>query len=510
MANPTPTLVQVATTVTAADGSTGALSGVIELTSPTPPPSDDVLTVQEYLGCFRLQPEDGGLTSFAYGGLAGRKRPDGGLSLYLAITDMTWPGTVIEIADPETYSLDYRTAPLAAPRLAWLDNICQHKRGTWLTSAQRNKTVRTIRNLLLHAPNPILEGWLDTLLKRTPRDPYTWYEFYPGQAPLGGLYYHPEREAIYWSYADLYNVSGLPNWNIGATRLHADGTVDQAFGPWRPSTTDKDDYTAYGPWASGFLARHPNGDLLTGTTLQSGNAGSPWGPHAVTGNTFPPLDLDTMAPHPLPTRLIRHYYMGGKISADGVAQGPVLSMRRPAALAPYWEAQGTQALNINQAHYGGVTSWRQVDLITGVELLEYHGKRALIFWGLNAAKNAHEWYSNVGVGSLYCPNHGVPPPVSITGPVCTETIPVFISYRVEDIERIVAGELEDYAAEPHAYLDLAASFGVHIADPATMASGFNSGYFDPDTGRYFLISQRADEVTIPGALSAVIHVFRLG
>jgi hypothetical protein len=74
----------------------------------------------------------------------------------------------------------------------------------------------------------------------------------------------------------------------------------------------------------------------------------------------------------------------------------------------------------------------------------------------------------------------------------------------------MCGDLDDYAAEPVEYLDLADRFGVRIAGPDTMAPGFNGGYFDDTRGYQFVLAHRADNVTVWGSLTALIHVFRLG
>ena len=502
--------VHVKTTVTDQSGKTGSLEGDVTLNGGPPPPTGQTIEVKEYLGAFRMN-EDASSVTFAYGGLGGRRNPQTGkLTFFMALTDTFQPSTVVEISDPEVYSKDWQTAP-QCNRVQWTGDICKGKKGTWMTSVQRDVAIRNTRNLLLKSPNPILEGWLNRLLNVRPRATgYTWYEFYPGQAPLGSLLYDDETNAIYWTYADGYNVSGRPDWALGACVLNDDGTSGNTYGPWRMAGTDKDNYTRQGSWVSGFLAKHPNGNLITGTTIQSGSVGSPWGPEGYTGRKLPALTDDPMIDQLMPTRLLRHYYMGGLINSDGVASGPVMSMRRN-KIVPYWEPfNGVGALNINQAHYNGTTSWRQCDVISGVQWIDYKGKTGLVYTGLIAGQDAHEWYSNVGVGALNCPAHNVAPPVQITGPVCTNMVPVFIVYPLSEIDRIARGEIPDYGAEPSQFIDVEKEFGVHIAPEVVMAPGFNNGYFDKETGRYFVLSQRADDVTVWGTLTSLVHVFQLG
>lgn len=485
------------------------------------PAPAEVLRCVEYLGAFRMPNDISAAVTFSYGGLAGRRRADGTLTFFLAIDDQYMPSTIVEVADPRNYSREWQTAPQTTV-VQWWSDICQGKKGTWMTTAQHARTLRDAEAQVFTLPidkRAILLAWIRRLRERTPKSgELTWYEFTPGQAPLGGLLWDEPSQAIYWSYGDFYNVSGRPDWALGGTKLKTDGTVE-AHGPWRLTGTDKDNVTRFGSWMSGHLAHLPNGDLLTGSTLQSGNTGSPWGPEAYTGRKVPALSDDPMVDLPMPVRLMRHYPMTGTIDQQGIANGPIIAFRR-GVHPPLWEdPKGASPHNINPAHYNGVTSWREVDVTTGLAWIEYEGKRALFFTGINAGskiqdptnpKAAHVWYSNVGMGALNCPSHNVPPPVSITGPVSTSNIPVFISYAISDVEKIVRGEIEDYAAEPAEYLDLEDRFGVRIAPENVMSPGFNGGVFDAERGYYFVIAHRADDVTVWGSLTSLVHVFRLG
>ena len=46
------------------------------------------------------------------------------------------------------------------------------------------------------------------------------------------LHWSERNQCCTWTYYDTYNVTHIPDWSLGASRLNADGTAT-SFGPWR-------------------------------------------------------------------------------------------------------------------------------------------------------------------------------------------------------------------------------------------------------------------------------------
>ena len=236
-----------------------------------------------YLGAMRV-PGDGPRMDFSYGHMTGR-RVNGQVQLIMS-GNVVQRDPIYEFADTGAYHPDPAQAPRMPLIKEWGD-IYGGLRGSW----DQQGAVRTME----------------------------------GRRP-GGLHWNEASQLLYWTYHETYNVTQVQDWCLGASRLTPSGAV--AFGPWRPSGDGKK-----GPWRCLSVTEHPSGEMLCGSRLQSGNAGSPWGPDLWVGS-FPTQSTPAGINAPdLPIRKYLTYYpMIGKINPDGSYNGPVRLIPAPRRL----------------------------------------------------------------------------------------------------------------------------------------------------------------------------------
>jgi hypothetical protein len=442
-----------------------------------------------YKGCFLMPP--GTDTTFAAGNLSGRMI-GGQVHLFVYGNNPTLHDPVYEIIDPGSgYSLDYHTAPKATLYANWGD-IYHGKRISFDGSG-----------------NPVQLG-----------------QQYPS-----GLYWNDATQLLYWTYADSYNVSGTPNWGLGASQLidPVAGT-SYAYGPWRTKATDADGAVWYGPWRTLYLWTNPlDGTLCCGSTIQSGDVSSPWGPDFYGGVAWPTATT-LGGPSPandlvLPTRYLESYFMANpsganRLNADGSVHGALRSFRRRLDNALYEGFAGHQPSSVNPALNGGVGSWTLVDGVSGGIWLQLTNVRGVLFSMVLAGAVSqsptdplagHAWYSNAGVNPpVGACAHGIPPPVDITGGVTTAAFPALAIYNPSDL-LAVANTANDYTPEPTSVINLEATFGVQTPPVTKVGAGKNlSGfYFDPVRKYLFCVTLRVDDTQGSDAVLSIIHVFAI-
>ncbi|HEY6357858.1 MAG TPA: hypothetical protein VIX35_06415, partial [Vicinamibacterales bacterium] len=190
-------------------------------------------------------------TNYAYGGMSGRM-VNGHVRLFVYGTHVGNGviDPVYEIEDPGGgYSPDVRTAPQASLITNWGD-VYHGKRISWDAAGHA---------IALQNQDPAALAWNDA------------------------------TQLLYWTYNNSYNVAGEPDWNLGATSLDNPTTgASTAYGPWRTVAKDGDGRTFYGPWRCLYPFANPaDGSMLCGSTIQSGNSRSPWGPDAYGGQAWP-------------------------------------------------------------------------------------------------------------------------------------------------------------------------------------------------------------------------------
>ena len=499
-------------------------------TPPDPtPPSSNTITIDdfEFLGSYKLDRDNAGLFTFAYGGIAGRK-VNGKTRLFLAINEITWHGAILEFELPDAApSLDWTKSPDLI-RKRWWGDIYGGRRGTYMTVSSAEESVKALEKLKKDEVNPDiinqlllkiahLKAWITAHKTKSGKETWEWYEFPVGMSMLGTLLWDEATKRLFWTYYDSYNVSGRPDWGLGASELN-DNSVESApdsftaDGPWRFSCTVEDNWIAYGPWRGlGLCIRPDTGELITSGSIMSGNAGSPWGCDGYGGGRLPvkgaPVNIDLVQP----VKYLEHYYMGGKIDINGrVYEGEPLRAQRRRIDKPVWEraSEGQIVLNINNEIYG-YDSWRETDG-GGLALWinNINGKSGLIYFGNSCV--AHEWYSTAG-NNFACPSHQIPSPVMITGPVSTENNAMMWIYKVADVQKVVSGELKDYEPEPEE-VNLTKTFNVH-GSPANVMGGNNGiggTYFDKEERKLYLISTKADNMTAAPEMGPLIQVFRVG
>src|SRR5262249_42751719 len=133
-----------------------------------------------YLGAIRM-PLNGTDTNFADGNMTGRI-VNGHVRFFLYGNHTNTPAdAVYEIEDPGSgYNIDYTQAPRATMVTNWGD-IYHGKRTSWDTDGSS-------------------------------------VNFDATMAPFG-LYWNENTQLLYWTYADIYNVTHRPDWGMGATSL---------------------------------------------------------------------------------------------------------------------------------------------------------------------------------------------------------------------------------------------------------------------------------------------------
>ena len=408
-----------------------------------------------YLGAMRV-PASGAWMDFSYGQMTGRRV--NGETRLIMVGSVVKGDPVYEFADTGAYHADPAQAPRMSLVREWGD-IYGNARRTW----DRQGGDRPL----------------------------------PGRRP-GGIHWNEAKQLLYWTFYETYNVTSEPDWCLGASRLGSSGAV--AFGPWRPSGDGKK-----GPWRCLRVTEHPSGEMLCGSSLQSGNANSPWGPDMWVGG-FPtestPAGLN--APD-LPIRKYLTYYpMIGKVNSDGSYNGPLIAFRRSGDY--FYEPNGGIQTHIDPLKNGGVGSWTELDRLsdaTWIDLPDVHG---VLFTG--AFASAHVWYAN-GAGAEKC-SHGVPSPVGITGPVSTDAWPFMLIYDPADLEAVRAGKRTDYTIDPAQSINALSKFGVTTSGIGTIGSArtIAGQYFDAASRKLYIAAPEADG-TIGGIVFPLVHVFQI-
>lgn len=320
----------------------------------------------------------------------------------------------------------------------------------------------------------------------------------------GGMHWSEKQQLLYWTYYDNYNVAILKDWSLGATRLDPAGPTP--FGPWRVSATDG----KKGPWHGTRVSEHPvTGEMLVGASLASGNNSSPWGPECWSG-AFPNASTPAGYGAPdLPVQKYLTYYPAiSQIKPDGSFTAPLKSARRPGDYL--WEGcmftSGGVQTEIDPAKNGGVGSWTQLDLWHDLTWIDLPDRFGVLYTGSLMA--AHIWYSNAGAGHLNC-CHGMPPPVSVTGPVSTDGYPFMAIYNPADLAAVRAGTMTDYTVNPVELVNGTTRWNLLTAPIGDLqAKNFCGQYFNPQTRKLYVCAPSADHST-PFYFVPVVHVFQV-
>ena len=439
-------------------------SGMFDLQQPKTPSNVRIASAGtlrsanlRYLGAMRV-PGDSVDMSFSYGTLTGRKV---GADVHLLMTGNTVKGDdLYEFADTGDYAAEYARAPRMPLVKNW-GNIYGNARRTWRADGSEK----------------------------------VGYPRYPG-----GIYWNEGTQLLYWVYFDTYNVTGDPDWCLGATRLDERGS--SAFGPWRPSGDGKK-----GPWRCLQLSRHPSGAMLCGSGVMSGNSGSPWGPDVWAGQ-FPTSATPSGSTAPdLPiTKYLTYYPMVGSVNPDGSFNGPLKSCRRPGTYV-FEPMAGAILTEIDPTKHGGIGSWTQLDSISSMCWIDLEDKQGVLFFGRLAG--GHVWYRNAALGNSRC-THGVASPVDITGPVATASYPSILFYDPAALDAVRAGRKTDYTVEPVEVVNAESMFGLRTAplDIVGPTKALGGSYFDSSRRRLYVAAAQCDD-SIPGLLNPLVHVFQI-
>jgi hypothetical protein len=484
-----------------------------------PPPIDTGTLGLTFVRQIALPPLD---MQYTYGDITGRIVGD---KVRLLMTGSE------AVSRSPIYELEVTDDPIATFIQTWPEPY-HGKRGTWILVADLATTAAALwaEWERRHAPD-WYAAWAfwqlvaDKALKDG-LDPqsYTWFDFSTGSTPAlnGGHYFHPGTGLFYVTYADSYNVSGRPDWNCLAVKLHDDSTTE-TWGPFRFRLVDGDGGIHYGPRAIQYLREHPEtGDLLGAAALTSGNVGCPWGPNLaqlpaakwMTATT--PAGPDPALDLVCDTRYLYGYYMGLVIDGlTGIAREDVRSGRR--GKDPYiYEPFDTLTNFVNPTAYDGIGSWTDNDSLSGFVPLE---NRVLFFAGVagspiqdpQSPMAAHIWYAT-SMNAYKC-THGfdaVPP--GITGPVSTARFPWATGYTWTALQAARRGDVLDWQVAPIVEENLETTYGITTApvDCVGCAKMVGAGFFDARTRRLYTIAHGADRgTTYWGLVSAFIHEWQV-
>jgi hypothetical protein len=493
---------------------------MVQMTPVDPPPTPSGALGLTFLRQIALPPLD---MQFSYGDITGRIVND---RVRLLMTGSE------ALSRSPVYEVEITDDPIATYIQAWPDPY-HGKRGTWIQVVDLAITAAALWEEWERRHTPdwyAAAAFWQSLRDKAIADglaetDYTWFDFSTGSCPAfnGGHYFHAGTGLLYITYADSYNVSGRPDWNCLAIRLHDDGT-SETYGPFRFRLVDGDGAIHYGPRAVQYLREHPaTGALLGAAALSSGNVGCPWGPNlcALPASKWPtaatPCGPDPALDLVAETRYLYGYYMGLDIDAmTGVADGDVRSFRR--ARDPYiFEPSSTSQVNfVNPAQYAGLGSWTDNDSLGGfVPLVD----RVLFFGGLAGSPDqdptsptaAHIWYASSP--NAYQCTHGFPAvPPGITGPVSTGRFPWATGYPWPALEAGARGEIPDWQVAPLVEENLETDHGILTApiDCVGCAKMINAGFFDARTKKLYTIAQGADRgVTYWGLVSAYLQEWQV-
>ncbi len=437
---------------------------------PTPAPgAKRVLSPSDlqYLGAMRV-PESGVDMMYSYGGMTGRK-VNGKVHL-LMVGSTTVGDPVYELADTGSYHTDVAQAPRMSLVRYW-GKIYGAARTSW----NADGSVRS----------------------------------FPDTNYISSFYFNESTQLLYWTYVDVYNVSGNQDWCLGATRLDASGPV--AFGPWRPSGAGGVGGTLKGPWRCLRITQHPvTGELLCGSGLLSGNGNSPWGPDLWAGS-FPTESTPSGFGAPdLPLEKYLTYYPmfadGSAIALDGSFVGPLKSCRRPGDYV-FEPIPNITLTEIDPQKNNGVGSWTANDGMSGATWIDLPDAHGVIFTGKLAG--GHVWYRNAGGGHGLC-THGVESPVDITGPVSSAPYPSMFFYDPSDLNAVRAGAKVDYTVEAAHVVNAESRYGVLTAGANQASAGkvLGGNYFDRETRKLYVAAPLCDPSTW-GFIKPIVHVFQV-
>lgn len=199
-----------------------------------------------------------------------------------------------------------------------------------------------------------------------------------------GIFWSDDTEMLYSTYADSYNVSGIPDWGLVGITLDDAGTdATTAYGPWRLRVETEGAVSNYGPRRMQQFSVKPGTSTILGSGGPiSGLASSPWGPNLhggcdipdeATPSGFSEDDIDCL------DRYVDHYnptnILGGEITS-----GVLKSFTRTFQI-PVWEPFSAHN-TINPNTHSNVASWQELDAITGNVWIDNGGKKAVIFAGV--------------------------------------------------------------------------------------------------------------------------------
>ncbi len=396
-----------------------------------------------YLGSFRIPSEPD--ESFSRGALAARK-VNGHLQFFTNGSNAGAP--TIEFLDPESYSLDAPTAPIA----------------------------------------PLIKSWGniygDKIQDNTGASAFS----HPGLGvDFPALLYHDDK--LYFTYVDNYSC-GYTWPSLGMFDLQTGLT----YGPWgmSPSAASTGKY----------LTELPDGTIGAGSGIFCFNSSGSWGPELYGGMTFPtastPTFLQSGTRLAMPYTYARYPYNPAYFQSNGTLTpgAPQTTLLRPGNYNWY---PTNPEFKLDPLKNNGVGSFDEIDNVYSASWINLPDKQGVVFTG------------RIGTGDLWYGGTELSPTPGVTdhcwggqGPHAQGFDARWWIYDPATLNQVKNGAINSWEAKPAYEFD--PTVAIHSFQ-MKCSKDFGSGmYFDPDTRKLYVTAREGD-ISRPYRYLELVHVF---
>jgi hypothetical protein len=340
-------------------------------------------------------------------------------------------------------------------------------------------------------------------------------------AYAGGMYWDSARDALWWSYGDIY-VPTQSHPTLGATMFNEGAGTFSSYGPWRTEWTSNRTRGAFLPLPAAFASSYTNGRNIGITATQaSGNVSSPFGaclsamslpdptgtPPDVTTNTHWTVANQGLILHDLEHRQARdtrYKHCGWKVLYD-CRQG---SSIEPGV--PFW---------------GGLDPSSCSDTMCSAVWVDLPDKHGLLYFGQLATTpdgytapgdpdglihqgygNAFHYSSSTGQPNVCCHNQD-DPWWGTTGPFAHYRVACGWIYNPNDLVATAQKKADLWSRTPTSHFQFKKQFPVfRDRYPQGM---FGSSFFDAESRRIYVMIAGHDNVTVAPNDRPTLMVFEV-
>jgi hypothetical protein len=333
----------------------------------------------------------------------------------------------------------------------------------------------------------------------------------------GGLYWDAGRNAVWWSYGDIY-VPSQSHPTLGCTILNDSNGTWASYGPWRTEWNSQRTRGAFCDIPSAFSSAYTSGKSVGLMSAQSsGNGASPFGailsgiglpdpvstPADVASNTHWTVANHGLILHDLQHRMARdtRYKLCGWKTPYDCRGGAILQPGTPVFCGPDPASQSDS-----------MTSCAWIDLPDKHGLL-YFGHLVTTPEGYVAPGDpdgfVHEWYGaplrNDGSAPKTC-CHGQDDPFwQATGPGAHYRVPMGWIYNPDDLVATAQKKADLWSRTPTSTFQWRKY--VPSLNPRYPSGMWAGSVFDKENRRLYALLARHDEITVPPNPRPVILVF---